>query len=50
MSATATPDSFNIKHRLVGAILLITLGIVVVPMVLNGNGSSDSTRPVTDTA
>ena len=38
MAKVNSEQSFNIKHRLVGAIVLLGLGVVFIPMILQGNG------------
>lgn len=43
-----TEPGFDIKHRIVGALILIVLGVVAVPMILSGpqNGSNLSVNDV----
>ena len=38
MAKNKTEQEFNIRHRLVGACVLLALGVVFIPMILQGNG------------
>ncbi len=44
-----TESSFELKHRIVGAFILIILGVVIVPMILSGPKRA-AHGPVTDAA
>ena len=38
MAKANSQQGFNIRHRLVGAIVLLGLGVVLIPMILQGKG------------
>ena len=38
MAKENSQQSFNIRHRLVGAIVLLGLGVILIPMILQGKG------------
>ena len=38
MAKANTQQGFNIRHRLVGAIVLLGLGVILIPMILQGKG------------
>lgn len=38
MAKANRQQDFNIRHRLVGAIVLLGLGVVIIPMILQGKG------------
>ena len=38
MAKETSPQGFNIRHRLVGAIVLLGLGVILIPMILQGKG------------
>lgn len=38
MAKSKSVQDFNIRHRLVGAIVLLGLGVIIIPMFLQGNG------------
>lgn len=38
MAKANSEQGFNIRHRLVGAIVLLSLGVIIIPMILQGKG------------
>ncbi len=38
MAKSKTEQDFDIRHRLVGACVLLALGVIFIPMILQGNG------------
>lgn len=38
MAKAGSKQDFNIRHRLVGAIVLLGFGVIVIPMILQGKG------------